>query len=520
MRKYLLLLLFFVSVYAISSKDMGASKLNITVTWDVYPPAENLVLTSFAFPSTSFQKVDYQSLTPKKDSFGNELISFKTSSTNKLNAIVEVNYSNLNEPADSTNRYLQSTELTSFTPEMKTLAQSITQNSTSNLESLVLLTSWVHNNIDYSLGYGDETLSAEQTFKIREGTCDELAHLLIAFLHSKNIPARFVAGVVYSGESWGPHAWVEAAINGKWIPADPTFNEVKLLDASHVKFASGRDQNDIAEKLEAKSYDVSQTNIERKVSVKMMDVKPFPKDLFNMTIFLPEGTAGPGSLETISATLFSKTQLVVPVSLTAPKQLKVLGDADHLVLLEPRKITTVYWRVLTPSYLKKGYRYTFPLIFTSFSKNKTYNLTASASGSVKTGSKIVLENLNVLQKSNHTFVEFDLKNEGNVKIEPIRCVLSIANFSEERSLSLAPLRSRHLSFDVGSLNIGTFEGELRIFSKNVSISQPVTINISPKPKTSQLKIDTNLLIAVAGLLVALLLLFIILQRKHSPPYRS
>ena len=50
-----------------------------------------------------------------------------------------------------------------------------------------------------------------------------------------------VAGLAYSGNSFGGHAWVEVWA-GKWIELDPTWG-THFVDATHIRDAS----NDIGD---------------------------------------------------------------------------------------------------------------------------------------------------------------------------------------------------------------------------------------------------------------------------------
>jgi transglutaminase-like putative cysteine protease len=39
-------------------------------------------------------------------------------------------------------------------------------------------------------------------------------------------------------QAFGGHAWNEVAIDGSWIPVDPTWNQVQV-DATHIKIGHG-----------------------------------------------------------------------------------------------------------------------------------------------------------------------------------------------------------------------------------------------------------------------------------------
>jgi len=75
-----------------------------------------------------------------------------------------------------------------------------------------------------SVGYA----TAAEVARSRQGDCTEHAVLTAAMCKAAGIPARVVAGLVYAdsfgGEDniFGPHAWAEVNIAGKWYGLDAT----------------------------------------------------------------------------------------------------------------------------------------------------------------------------------------------------------------------------------------------------------------------------------------------------------
>lgn len=65
---------------------------------------------------------------------------------------------------------------------------------------------------------------ASAVAKSLRGDCTEHAVLLCALLRSQGIPARVALGFVYvpNPDSFVPHMWTEAFLDGKWIPFDST----------------------------------------------------------------------------------------------------------------------------------------------------------------------------------------------------------------------------------------------------------------------------------------------------------
>lgn len=83
----------------------------------------------------------------------------------------------------------------------------------------------------------------------RKGVCQDFAHITLALLRQKGIPARYVSGYLFhrnedhSAEG-ATHAWVEVWMpNLGWIGLDPTNNV--LAGERHVRTAVGRDYADV-----------------------------------------------------------------------------------------------------------------------------------------------------------------------------------------------------------------------------------------------------------------------------------
>lgn len=68
----------------------------------------------------------------------------------------------------------------------------------------------------------ESTLDAVTTLKWGEAFCGGKSRLLAALLRAANIPARLVGGLILTpGSKRQTHVWVEAWVNGLWIPFDP-----------------------------------------------------------------------------------------------------------------------------------------------------------------------------------------------------------------------------------------------------------------------------------------------------------
>ena len=75
---------------------------------------------------------------------------------------------------------------------------------------------------DYTVGFA----SALEVCRQPRGDCTEHGVLAVALLRRLGVPARGVTGWVGLGEVLGLHFWVEVRLLDRWVPIDPTFDQV------------------------------------------------------------------------------------------------------------------------------------------------------------------------------------------------------------------------------------------------------------------------------------------------------
>jgi transglutaminase-like putative cysteine protease len=116
----------------------------------------------------------------------------------------------------------------------------------------------VHTRFRYEKGATQVKSTVVDALIAGAGVCQDFAHLLIAMLRTRGIPARYVSGYLVPRRTAEPgasveeviggqasHAWVEAYIPGLgWTPLDPTLD--KPVGIQHIRLAYGRDYGDVA----------------------------------------------------------------------------------------------------------------------------------------------------------------------------------------------------------------------------------------------------------------------------------
>ena len=93
-----------------------------------------------------------------------------------------------------------------------------------------------------------------EVFAMRQGVCQDFAHLQIACLRSLGLAARYVSGYLLTRPPEGKeklvgsdasHAWMSVyAGDAGWIDFDPTNDMIPGVD--HITFAWGRDYGDVS----------------------------------------------------------------------------------------------------------------------------------------------------------------------------------------------------------------------------------------------------------------------------------
>ena len=109
---------------------------------------------------------------------------------------------------------------------------------------------YLHDAFSYDATATTVQTTVDEALAKRAGVCQDYAHVMIAVLRSAGIPARYVSGYIFRGESKilgaeASHAWCEAYLPPYgWVGFDPT-NDL-LVNDYFVKIALGRDYRDVS----------------------------------------------------------------------------------------------------------------------------------------------------------------------------------------------------------------------------------------------------------------------------------
>ncbi|MFT4279900.1 transglutaminase-like domain-containing protein [Microbacterium sp.] len=115
--------------------------------------------------------------------------------------------------------------------------------SGSDAQTLLAVSSWVGTRLAYVSGSSLPTDGATRTLLARRGVCRDFAHLCVALLRARGLPARLVSVYAPGLEPMDFHAVVEAWVEGAWRVIDATTLAPR---GSLLRIATGRDAADTA----------------------------------------------------------------------------------------------------------------------------------------------------------------------------------------------------------------------------------------------------------------------------------
>ncbi len=107
---------------------------------------------------------------------------------------------------------------------------------------------FIFENFTYRKGITTIETTVDEIMQIREGVCQDFAHVLLQLLRTSGIPCRYVSGYICPNKNGmrgegATHAWVEVYIPQiGWCGIDPTNNT--WVGGNHVKLAVGRNFKD------------------------------------------------------------------------------------------------------------------------------------------------------------------------------------------------------------------------------------------------------------------------------------
>ena len=121
------------------------------------------------------------------------------------------------------------------------------------LDAVTDLMHRIHRDFEFDAETTTVTTSVDEVLALRSGVCQDFAHLMLACLRTRRLPARYVSGYLLTEPPPGKarllgadasHAWVAAwSPQHGWVELDPTNDH--LADRRYITLASGGDFADV-----------------------------------------------------------------------------------------------------------------------------------------------------------------------------------------------------------------------------------------------------------------------------------
>jgi transglutaminase-like putative cysteine protease len=144
--------------------------------------------------------------------------------------------------------FLAATSLTRGDTRVRELAERHLGRHPATRDTLLDLVAGVQRAVAYEPGMTNVSHSAIEALDMGVGVCQDQAHAFIACCRAARIPARYVSGYVYTGESGevASHAWADAWLGDDegWMSLDVSHGVVP--GHGHCRLAVGRDYLDAA----------------------------------------------------------------------------------------------------------------------------------------------------------------------------------------------------------------------------------------------------------------------------------
>ena len=156
--------------------------------------------------------------------------------------------------------YLQSTPATKVGKGLRVICNQYKANSDTLLVFHEIM-GRLRSEVPYEIGATDVTTTAEESWAIRKGVCQDHSHLMIAVARELGFPARYVSGYLLMDgivDQSATHAWCEVYIQDLgWVGFDVS-NGISP-DERYVKIATGRDYSDAAPVMGIRYGDAKET---------------------------------------------------------------------------------------------------------------------------------------------------------------------------------------------------------------------------------------------------------------------
>ena len=415
------------------------------------------------------QAVDYGKLPVKYDSYGNALLvvegnySFIFDVTVDSSGLVLARDGKFPVTAAEDRTYLGKSNYADPTdPGITQMALDVTRNSRTELGAVRDLALWVNSYVAYTPSYWGEIDTASDVLASRKGVCDEFANLYIAMARSLNIPTRVATGVVYTGSQWQRHAWAESLVGGKWVPVDPTFSEIGMVNAMHVRLYSAPSYlfyqfPKSLENVDVLSYTPGGYAVPLVVSANVTHTRVPPKGTFFLNVNVTN--TGPNVLIPTYA-----AQKTVGIDL--------LSDFREGAILGPGETKSLQWKFVAPY----GERETYYVFLVGPGADEKFPVTVDPMMTAEGYNEFELKNIYASVDGSNIRIETEVKNIGNRDYAGVSTTVNMDSGTQTQTFSLGSGKSKVLGF-LFPAEPGTHSYGIAVRAGNASVNSFGTISV-------------------------------------------
>ncbi len=291
---------------------------------------------------------------------------------------------------------------------------------------------WTKNNVEYDLSTLTESVSQKASWVLtnKQGVCDEITTLFIALARSLGIPARFVSGVAYTEselfpQKWGAHGWAEIYFpDYGWVPFDVTYGQFGFVDATHIKLKESLDPKEPSSNFEWLGTNVKLNTRNLVLNADIKQTSGSVAHYVDVDADVLKKNIGFGSYNVIFAEVVNLKDYYVSVQIYAsvPGEIVFLDEQMKEVLLKPKEMKKVFWKVKLTENLNRNYVYTFPVSLVTLENH-------SFETSFKSSANDIVYSLDVAER----FVENSIVEDEKVysKNVDFTCVIDKKEFYED-----------------------------------------------------------------------------------------
>jgi transglutaminase-like putative cysteine protease len=410
--------------------------------------------------------------------------------------------------------YLKPSEhIDSNNPAIINIANRLAQGHDDLFEVVSEFAIWTKTNVVYNLSTltADVSQKASWVLENRQGVCDELTSLFIAFCRSVGIPARFVTGVSYTSsplftQHWGAHGWAEVYFpQVGWVPFDPTFGEFGWVDPGHVKMITGADSEQPGVRFEWQgNANMQYTRQKIEASITSITKRIPPIIAIEVKPIYDEVGFGSYNLAQVTVENLQPYYITTELRLARVNELESIEPLDRQVVLKPREKKTLFWRFQVDPGLYEKFVYTVPVgVYTVMNDSVIGTFVAKAQGVHHTredvtrvmntlsedDEKVVSQNIEIscvsdkeaVYPGDSANVNCTLRNTGTT---PLKSVTVCIDEKQCSAIDIGIGMTRQVSFAQGFTSAGSNTIFVRAKSPELSKSTPLPIEMLDAPSVN------------------------------------